>query len=151
MSSGNKSTKAHITAVLAQGYLMSLGTSDSSGVWVADVIYVHDDDLNLYWISDPQVRHSRALVDHPQVAAAITVNQPGEDNFGIQVSGHAEEIPGSHYDLAVKHLKKRHKIIPVAMEDILKGHSWYKLTPHKIDLIHEKIFGFKKQTLELRN
>ena len=49
--------KRLIKEVLEKGYLMSLGTVDEGGVWVSDVIYVFDDEFNLYWISDPDTRH----------------------------------------------------------------------------------------------
>ena len=71
-------------SILDKGYLMSLGVTDESGVWVCDVIYVHDDAMNVYWVSDPEVRHSQAIHKNGQVAATITVsNNPGEDNVGI--------------------------------------------------------------------
>lgn len=35
-------------SILDQGYLMSLGTADSGGVWVSDVIYIHDADFTIY-------------------------------------------------------------------------------------------------------
>ena len=37
--------KELIKEVLEKGYLMSLATSDGGGVWVADVIYVYDDEF----------------------------------------------------------------------------------------------------------
>ena len=41
-------TKELILEVLEKGYLMSLGTQDGGGVWVADVIYVYDEEMNIY-------------------------------------------------------------------------------------------------------
>lgn len=37
-----------IKEVLDQGYLMSLATVDDGGVWVSDVIYIYDDNFNIY-------------------------------------------------------------------------------------------------------
>ena len=54
--------KSLITEVLEKGYLMSLATVDDGGVWVADVIFIYDDALNIYWMSDSDVRHSKAIV-----------------------------------------------------------------------------------------
>jgi uncharacterized protein YhbP (UPF0306 family) len=61
--------KEKILEVLGKGHLMSLATVDNGGVWVSDVIYVYDDNLNIYWMSDPDVRHSQAIVKNSQVAA----------------------------------------------------------------------------------
>ncbi len=141
--------KQLITEVLEKGYLISLATIDDGGVWVADVIYVHDEELNIYWMSDPDVRHSQAVLTNSKVAGTITVSGPGENNLGIQFAGTAEKIEGPRFDLALKHCAKRGKPVPKETEDVLGGDSWYKLKPVMIELIHEKLFGFEKQKLEL--
>ncbi len=128
---------------------MSLATVDDGGVWVADVIYIHNKDLNIYWMSDPDVRHSLAILKNNKVAGAITISGPGEDNEGIQFEGTAEKIEEPRFDLAVKHFKKRNKPSPREDEDVLQGDSWYVLRLDKIELIYEKLFGFEKQILIL--
>src|SRR3989344_360336 len=138
-----------IKEVLEKGYLMSLGTVDDGGVWVADVIYVHDAELNIYWMSDSEVRHSQAILKNKQVAGTITISGPGEDNLGIQFAGVAEKIDGPRWDLAKKHFAKRNKPEPAEADDVLQGDSWYIFKPTKIELTHEKLFGFDKQKLEL--
>lgn len=138
-----------IQEVLGKGYLMSLGTTDEGGVWVSDVIYVYDDGLNIYWMSDPDVRHSQSISKNPRVAGTITVSGQGEDNLGIQFDGIAEKIEGPRFDCALKHYVKRKKPAPKETDDVLQGDSWYRLRPKKIELIHEKLFGFEKKILEL--
>src|SRR6185295_12930103 len=133
--------KSLIKEVLEKGYLMSLGTHDEGGVWVSDVIFIHDDDLNLYWMSDPDVRHSKAVLQNPKIAGTITANLPKEDNLGIQFHGVAEKIEGARHDLAKKHYAKRRKQEPRETEDVLQGDDWYMLKPTKIELIYEKLFG----------
>ncbi|MFY9493054.1 MAG: pyridoxamine 5'-phosphate oxidase family protein [Minisyncoccia bacterium] len=142
-------TKQLIEEVLNQGYLMSLATTDNSGVWVCDVIYIHDDDLCIYWMSDPDVRHSQAIIANKKVAGTITVSGPGENNLGIQFGGIAEKIEGARHDLALKHYAKRKKPAPKESEDVLGGDSWYMLKPEKIELICEKLFGFNKKKIDL--
>jgi uncharacterized protein YhbP (UPF0306 family) len=136
---------ALIKEVLEKGYLMSLATLDDGGVWVADVIYVHGDAFNIYWMSDPKARHSKAVVEHSAIAGTITVSGQGENNLGIQFSGVAYKLEGPRYDLAKKHYAKRKKSEPKESDDVLEGDSWYMLKPTHIDLIHEKHFGFEKQ------
>lgn len=138
-----------IKEVLEKGYLMSLATQDDGGIWVADVIYIHDDELNIYWMSDPDVRHSQAILKNNKVAATITVSGPGEKNLGIQLEGAAGKINGARYDLAKKHYAKRKKIEPKEMDDVLQGDSWYVLKLSKTELINEELFSFEKQKLEL--
>src|SRR3989344_7113140 len=110
--------KQLIKEVLDQGYLMSLATTDDGGVWVADVIYIFDDDLNIYWMSDPDVRHSKAILKNPKIAGTITVNNPKENNLGIQFEGVTEKIEGARHDLALKHFLKRKKLAPKETDDV---------------------------------
>ena len=100
--------KKLIKEILNQGHLMSLATRDDGGLWVSDVIYIFDDELNLYWMSDPEARHSMAILRNPEVAGTITIsNKSKESNLGIQFFGVAEKIEGIRSDLAKKHLTKR--------------------------------------------
>ncbi len=143
------SVKKLIEEVLEKGYLMSLATIDDGGIWVSDVIYVHDSDFNIYWMSKPYGRHSKALAKNNRVAGTITVSGRGEDNLGIQFEGVAKIIEGPRFDLAKKHYAKRNKPGPKESDDVLSGSLWYVLKPKVIELIHEKLFGFEKQRLEL--
>lgn len=138
-----------VREVLKKGYLMSLATHDTGGVWVADVIYIFDEDFNIYWMSKPNVRHSEAIMKNPKVAGTITANMKGEDNLGLQFEGNAQKVNGFRDDLAKMHYLKRGKDEPLEKEDVLNGRSWYMLKPSKIELINEKLFGFNKQKIEL--
>ncbi|OGN30616.1 MAG: hypothetical protein A3I92_02340 [Candidatus Yanofskybacteria bacterium RIFCSPLOWO2_02_FULL_43_10b] len=124
--------KELIKEVLEKGYLMSLAAKDDGGVWVADVIYVHDEELNIYWMSDPEVRHSKAAIKNEKVAGTITVSGPGENNLGIQFEGLAEKVEGPRHDLAKKHYVKRQKPEPEEIDNVLQGDSWYILRPSKV-------------------
>lgn len=142
--------KNKILETLERAHLMSLATTDAAGLWVADVIFVFDEDLNIYWMSDPEARHSKALMENSEVAGSITASvKSQEPNLGIQFSGKAEKVEGPRPDLARKHLKKRGKPEPKEDNDILQGDSWYILKPNKIDLIDEEHFGYKKNSLAL--
>ena len=142
-----------IREVLEKGYLMTLATHDAGGVWACDVIYIFDDNLNLYWISDPNARHSKAITEHPAVAGTITVSGQGDDNLGIQFSGTARRLKGPNLRLMIRHFKKRKKVeLPKSAKDVLnflEGDMWYELRPSHIELIYEKMFGFEKQRIDL--
>ena len=136
--------------VLANTRLMSLATQDGEGVWVADVIFIYDDDFTIYWMSERDTRHSRAVERNSSVAATITAsNKKNESNFGIQLEGRAKKIDGTRYDLAVKHRMKLGHPTPSETEDVLDGDSWYSLTPSRIRLIDEEHFGFDAQDVPL--
>jgi len=144
-----KKIKELVKEVLEKGYLLHLATVDDGGIWIAPVIYIFDDTLNIYWMSDPDVRHSEAVLKNPQVAGTITVSGQGEKNLAIQFSGVAERIDGPRFDLATKHFAKRKKPLPTETDDVLQGDSWYVVKPKLIELINEEHFGFKKQKLEV--
>lgn len=146
-----KANREIVEEILREGYLMSLGTNDESGPWVSDVIYIHDDNLNLFWLSEIKTRHSQAISKNGQAAATITIsNKGGEPNVGLQIEGTAEKIDGEYYELTVKHWTKRQKTPPARDEKIVDDEEcWYKLTPTKIEIIYEPLWGFKKQKLEL--
>ena len=142
--------RGRIREVLERGHLLSLGTTDDGGVWVSDVIYIFDEDLNIYWMSDPEVRHSQAILKNNQVAGTITVsNQAKEKNFGLQIEGEARKIDEPRFDLATKHMLKRGNPAPSEKDDVLQGDSWFVVHPNKIELIDEENLGFNKETLKL--
>ncbi len=128
---------------------MSLATRDENGLWVSDVVFIFDeagDKFTLYWMSDPDARHSQAISKNGEVAGTITfTTKSKEPNFGIQFSGSAEKIDGPRHDLAVKHRTKRGHPAPAESEDVLQGDAWYKINLTKMDVIDEAQWGFKKQ------
>ncbi|MFA6408257.1 MAG: pyridoxamine 5'-phosphate oxidase family protein [Candidatus Paceibacterota bacterium] len=145
--------RKRVIEVLDQTHLMSLGTVDSEGVWVADVIFIYDDDLNIYWMSNHACRHSVAILESNRVAGTITRTvKSKEPNLGIQLEGVVQKLEGVQFDLMVKHLAKRGYTIPSPSKalEILGDTSWYKLVPIRIDLIDEENFGFNRQTVPLQ-
>jgi|SRR6185437_15560937 len=140
--------RARAFEVLQNTHLMSLATTDEGGVWVAYVIFIYDDDLNLYFMSDPECRHSEAIVKNGKAAGAISVGwKSKQNNFCLQFAGEAKKIEGPRYDLARKHLAKRGKPPPTETDDVLEGDSWYQLTPTMMELIDEEHFGYDKQKI----
>lgn len=144
-------TRKLIVEVLEKGYLMSLATVDEAGPWVSELVYVHDDDLNIYWLSVPTARHSQAVLTDPRVAATIGLCYgPNGEKVGLQIQGTAEKLEGDILDIAKRNAKKRNKPEPMHEGEIFqRGQSWYRLRPTKIDLIHQPLFGYEKKFLEL--
>ena len=105
--------RERVLEILQTTHLMSLGTVDAGGVWVADVIFLYDDDLHIYWMSAPDARHSKAIVGNDKVAGTITYStKSNEPNLGIQFEGRAERLEGVRFDLIIKHWTKRNHSIP---------------------------------------
>ncbi len=139
-----------VIEVLEQTHLMSLGICDNEEPWVADVIFIHDGDMNLYWMSDPEARHSVAISKKSKVAGSITQStKKGEFNFGIQFEGNVSKLEGIQFKLLVQHLAKRGYAKPDISQAtrLLDGDCWYKIVPTKIYLIDERNFGYDRQTV----
>jgi uncharacterized protein YhbP (UPF0306 family) len=144
--------RKRVIEVLNQTHLMSLGTLDKNGVWVADLVFIFDDNLNIYWLSEPECRHSKAILENNKIAATITQSTKSkEPNFCIQLEGVAERLKGARFDLIIKHWTKRSHPIPNISDalKVLEGDCWYKLTPTNIQIIDEKNFGFDRQELKI--
>lgn len=146
----NEELKNLARAVIEDAYLMSLATVDENGAWVADLIYVSGDNFNLYWISMPNARHSRAIEQNSKVACTITANYATNKERALQIEGIAERIDGSLFEYEKKLERKRGLPAPQAVGEILgKGHVWYVLKPTKIELIHSEPFGYERQSVDV--
>jgi len=133
---------------------MSLATHDNTGPWIADVIFICDENFNIYWMSDPNTRHSRAVLKNNKAAGSITYSTKSkEPNLGIQFEGETEQLQGIQFELLVKHLEKRGYPVPEVSQanKILDEDCWYKLTPSKIFLIDEENFGYDRQDFNIQN
>ncbi|MDP3728720.1 MAG: pyridoxamine 5'-phosphate oxidase family protein [bacterium] len=134
----------YISEILQEGYLMSLATSDTVGLWVADVIYVHN-DLDIYWASHMLARHSRALERNPSVAGSITLTQrTDEPDKGLQIAGIAGKLFLDTEKILTLYRKKRGKAADYSLPS---GYAWYCLKPSIMDLIYEPVFGGEKQKI----
>ncbi len=140
-----------IMEIMRETYLLSLGTVDAGGVWVSDLVFVHDDDLNLYWLSKEDTRRSRAIAQNPNVAGSITQNTSrGEPNIGLQLEGVAAKLEGDVLEIASRLNAKKDKPAPQMLGEIFDpGEIWYRLVSRKIELIYEPKFGYQKQVLDL--
>ncbi|MET0779495.1 MAG: pyridoxamine 5'-phosphate oxidase family protein [Candidatus Saccharimonadales bacterium] len=87
--------EAIIRDYLGQVVHMSLGTCVDNKPWVCEVHFAYDDDLNLYWISLPDKRHSQEIAQNPHVAGNIvTQHALGAAPRGVYFEGTAEMLSG---------------------------------------------------------
>ncbi len=82
-----------IDTYLASQRLMALATY-AGAPWIANVYYVHDDHLHLYFLSKASREHCKAIDANPQVAVAIAdSHQPiHSPQQGIQLHGTAAPV-----------------------------------------------------------
>ncbi|NQV90216.1 hypothetical protein HQ487_02305 [Candidatus Uhrbacteria bacterium] len=137
--------------VLGRGYVMSLGIVDENGPWVADVIYVFDEELNVYWMSKTVRRHSLAIDgQYSRVAVTITVTHSAHQlDEGVQMAGMAMQVENPSEELIKQWMEKKQKMYVSEMGVVLPDHVWYKFIPDKIKLIHEEKFGYERQDVNV--
>ena len=111
---------------------MSLGTSHDNKPWVCEVHFAYDDDLNLYFRSKPDSRHSEEIALNSNVAGDIVrTHALDEYPLGIYFEGNAIKL---NDDVAIKKAYPYFQKILKSDESILEnaaqpdGHKFYKIT-----------------------
>ncbi|MBI4226528.1 pyridoxamine 5'-phosphate oxidase family protein, partial [Candidatus Roizmanbacteria bacterium] len=86
------SDKAKLLNYLKSQHTMYLATYDGKP-WTTTVFYAVDDDFNLYFISEPNTRHVKAIKKNKFVSCSIAdSNQVVTDKkIGVQIEGIASE------------------------------------------------------------
>ncbi|HSX53143.1 MAG TPA: pyridoxamine 5'-phosphate oxidase family protein [Patescibacteria group bacterium] len=135
-----------IREYLPTGNVMQLATSVDGQPWVCTVHFYSDDNLNLYWISMPDRRHSKEITQNPKVAATIMVHENTKDEpyvIGITIEGTAEFIGEYANEQIGKGYVEKHHIGPEFLSDIQSGknpNKFYKLKPSNIVMFNNKDF-----------
>lgn len=90
---GEDRLKREVLAYLEGHNTMSLATCQGGKPWAASVFYVHADDLTLYFLSEPETRHSQELEINPEVSATINEDyRDWREIKGIQLEGKAQKV-----------------------------------------------------------
>ncbi|KKS03531.1 MAG: hypothetical protein UU56_C0019G0009 [Candidatus Curtissbacteria bacterium GW2011_GWA2_41_24] len=130
---------------------MILATFSAKGPWVATLVFGHDANFNLYWISFDNTRHTVELEKNPQVAAAIN-KQPtgGGQDKGLQIEGKAMRLPEEQILGAAREYfaKRGTPHMPKTLEEVntlTEGRSWFVLKPTKIYIYYGPLFGYERK------
>jgi uncharacterized protein len=151
--------RAEIEVFLAAHHTVSLATVDDQGVpHAANVLYAPD-GLAIYWMSDPQSRHSCHIDARQRVTATVA---PDYADFGkirgLQIFGSARRIAAEQeLARARKLMIMRYAFLaeladgPPALRAAFEKAGFYSLEATRITLI-DNTQGFgHKETLELDN
>lgn len=165
--------KETVLKYLREHYTMTIATADGKTPWAAAVFYVSD-GFTLYFLSDPESRHSKNIAVNPGVA--VTINEDYHDwrkIKGIQIEGKAELVVAEDevaravatyvdkYSFTAAYLKLMSSPFPkiVGYLDKLLSRlpfapglpatftaSFYKVTPTKVRFIdNEKSFSHHEE------
>lgn len=111
---------------------MSLATSENNRPWVCEVHFAVDDELNIYWRSKSDRRHSQEIAKNPSVAGNIVKQHVmNEGPAGIYFEGEAEllvDVDENHPAFIA--FDGRFGLGREIIDDSLKddGHKFYKVT-----------------------
>jgi len=140
-------TKNQVLDFLKDQKLMAVATFGKHP-WIASVYYSFDNDLNLYFLSDPATLHCRQIEQNPQVAVSIADSRQKVIDLkkGLQIYGIAKQISGA---LKIKHTLRSWKdalnvidkelTYTNMLKKVIKGRM-YQITPKRIKLFDQKLF-----------
>ena len=146
-----------ITEYLESNNMMQIATCINNIPWCCTVYYAMDDDLNLYWISKPERRHSKeAEVNSNISSAVVSPHVPGDPVRGISIEGGAGMISKDsvEFDSMFSNYSDKFGWSDDAIEEMRSGentHELYVLRPSSIVLLDTVNFkkGEERQGLKL--
>jgi hypothetical protein len=88
---------------------MVLGTADGSGrPWASPVYYASEDYTEFFWLSSPEVRHSRNLAARPELSIVVFDSQvPIGTGQAVYMSAVAEQLRGDELERGIGIFSRR--------------------------------------------
>lgn len=135
----------HAKTLLSVGQTMQLGTIHGDAPRVNSVYFIESEDLTaMYWLSEPQLRHSKDCMGNTNIAGAVAVKTDYPVR-GVQCSGVASIVEDSGEIKAVctRYSQKyngRGDDFPERYEQGTNKHLLYKMTITSLELFDELYF-----------
>ena len=139
--------QANLQHFLAQRISTSVATTSPTGSpRVADVYFVSDADLNLYFYSDPASRHSRNIQRDPRVAVAMrTESMDWREIKGLQADGVAQVMDEPQARSRAWDLMCEKFPFYRSFTDAVASLKMYRVTLKRIRWIDNSVsFGYKE-------
>jgi len=141
----NKDLRSLIIDYMERQKLMQLATVDNGNPWVCNVWYGFDDDLNIYFFSATNRRHSIEAEKDNRVAGAMALPHTPEDVArGLQFEGTSEKLTNKD-DIAKARSVYEGRIFDAkTIDDLIahkeRPHAFYKIAPSKFVLFDVENF-----------
>jgi len=135
-----------VLRMLREQSTLSLATASRAGTpHVAPVFYIVDDELRLYWFSEPKSRHSRDLAASPAAAASVFVpTDHWREICGIQLRGTASVVREPARRAAVAAVYTERFALGPEFDALLARHRLYEFRPAWIRYLYNGVeFGYK--------
>lgn len=137
-----------IRAFLETQSTLALATVNDEGLpQLAPLFFVADDQLNLYWLSAAQSRHSVNLTAHQKVSATVYPSVwQWNDIVGVQIEGEAEAISDDRMREQILNLFLRKFQLPAEFDSLIASAALYKLRPRWIRWMDNSVeFNYKAE------
>ncbi len=148
-------TREKTATFLAAQTTLTLATTNADGSpHASDVFFAHDENLALYFLSDPKTRHIQNMQRDARVNGTIHAATRGwQEIRGVQIAGHAQRVENraEAYELYVKKYPFVTQWLPNAeilgrVLDKLGLIEMYKITPQWMRWIDNgEGFGHKEE------
>ena len=120
---------------------MSIATSQDNKPWISEVHFSYDDELNLYFISRPNRRHSLEIAENKRISGNIVKQYAkGEKVRGVYYEGSAEmldKVTEDHSAFVSYNERFNNDTSVLAEQSEENGHRWYKITVNRFYLFDE--------------
>jgi hypothetical protein len=95
--------------IIDGNWYMALGTADEDGrPWVSPVYYAPAGYAEFFWVSSPEVKHSRNIAARPEVSIVIFDSRaPVGAGQGVYVSATAQVLTGADLDRGIDVFTRR--------------------------------------------
>lgn len=127
---------------------MTLATMGVTGeTHAAPVYFVADEDLQLYFFSDPESQHSQDIAHQPAAAVAFYPECfSWEDIRGVQMRGEVHLVePEAGWERAWELYQSKFPFVR-ALKEIVAENAMYVFKPNWIRLVdNQRGFGFKQE------
>lgn len=111
MKTENEKVKSLVQEILSTVKQMVISTCKDNKSWSATVLFAFDDNLNLYFFSAENRRHSREISENPSVSGAIsrehTKGLKEPSHRGVQFQGECKLAKADEVKNAYNLFKKR--------------------------------------------
>ena len=113
---------AHARAIIDANLYLTLGTVDPDGrPWTSPVYFAPADDREFYWTSAADARHSRHLVERPQVSMVVFDSTVAPyHGRAVYAVGEAREVSDGDLDRALGSYPRHdgRGAAPVTLQDV---------------------------------
>jgi len=155
----SREIKSLITNFIKSSKILSIATNTNQKPWIANVFFVSDESLNLYFLSSKESSHAKHIVKNPNAAVSIYDHSSdiGSNVKGVQIFGkvvrlkNLKEIIRS-LNLYLKRFPNAKKIDPLSLIEKGLESGFYKFIPNKFKFLDESMkekYGVKQLELTL--